>query len=79
MTKGPPPARWADSSLFRANQDGMAHTVTSAPGAPAAFSSGTVAGGGTYSHAFVTAGTYPYYCTFHGTPTIGMRGTLVAQ
>jgi plastocyanin len=61
------------------NQDGMAHTVTTAPGAPAAISSGSVAGGGTYSHVFGAAGTYQYYCTFHGTPTSGMRGTIVVQ
>jgi len=61
------------------NQDGMAHTVNSAPGAPSAFASGSVAGGGTYSHVFATAGTYQYYCMIHGTPTSGMRGTIVVQ
>ena len=61
------------------NQDGMAHTVNSAPGAPGTFASGSVAGGGTYSHVFAAAGTYQYYCSFHGTPTSGMRGAIVVQ
>lgn len=60
-------------------QDGFAHTVTSSPGAPAAFSSGSLANGATYSHLFAAAGTYPYYCAIHGTPTSGMRGTIVVQ
>jgi len=31
----------------------------------------------TYSHVFTTPGTYAYYCTIHGSPTAGMRGTVV--
>ena len=31
---------------------------------------------GTYERAFATAGTYPYHCTIHGTPTSGMRGVV---
>jgi plastocyanin len=58
------------------NHDGMSHTVTSSP---AAFSSASLANGATYSHVFAAAGTYQYYCTFHGTPTSGMRGTIVVQ
>jgi plastocyanin len=34
---------------------------------------------GTYSRTFNTAGTYAYYCTLHGTPTSGMRGSIVVQ
>jgi plastocyanin len=31
---------------------------------------------GTYQRTFADAGTYEYYCTVHGTPTTGMRGTV---
>jgi plastocyanin len=31
---------------------------------------------GTYQRTFDAAGTYDYYCTIHGTPTTGMRGTV---
>ncbi len=58
------------------NQDGYAHTVTSDTGTVL---SGSVAGGASYAHAFTVAGTYAYYCTIHGTPTSGMRGTIVVQ
>lgn len=34
---------------------------------------------GTWSRQFAAAGTYPYYCTIHGTPTSGMRGTITVQ
>jgi len=30
----------------------------------------------TFVHTFNTAGDYGYYCTIHGTPTSGMRGTV---
>ena len=69
----------AGANVTWTNQDGVTHTTTSAPGAPAAFSSGNVAAGGTFAHVFATAGTYQYYCTIHGTPASGMRGTIVVQ
>ncbi len=63
------------------NKDGFAHTATSssAPAGAATFSSGNVAGGGQFQVTFATAGTYQYYCTIHGTPTSGMRGTVIVQ
>jgi plastocyanin len=33
--------------------------------------------GDTYSHTFDEPGTYPYYCSIHGTTTTGMVGTVV--
>jgi plastocyanin len=30
----------------------------------------------TYSHVFLTPGTYVYYCTIHGTPKAAMFGTI---
>lgn len=69
----------AGSTVTWANHDGFAHTVTSAPGSPDAYNSGNVVGGNTFQHMFATAGTYVYYCTIHGTPTSGMRGTIVVR
>ncbi|MBI2404446.1 MAG: hypothetical protein HYV20_17245 [Gemmatimonadetes bacterium] len=34
---------------------------------------------GTYTRNFSGAGTYDYYCTIHGTPTSGMRGSVAVQ
>jgi plastocyanin len=34
---------------------------------------------GSYQRTFGTPGTYVYYCTIHGTPTSGMRGTITVQ
>jgi plastocyanin len=33
--------------------------------------------GDTYSHTFDEPGTYPYYCSIHGTTTTGMVGSVV--
>ena len=32
-----------------------------------------------YSHTFSSPGTYLYFCSVHGSPTAGMRGTIVVQ
>jgi plastocyanin len=34
---------------------------------------------GTYIRDFDAAGTFDYYCTVHGTPTSGMRGTILVE
>lgn len=52
------------SSVTWTNDDGVDHTVTSLSG-PAAFDSGQIAGGGTYSHRFTVVGTYTYHCADH--------------
>ncbi|MHB1377132.1 MAG: cupredoxin domain-containing protein [Candidatus Humimicrobiaceae bacterium] len=44
------------------NNDSYAHTVTSDNGA---FDSGSMAGGGTFSFTFKTAGTFSYHCSIH--------------
>jgi plastocyanin len=54
------------------NKDGVGHTVTSTTGE---FNSGTIASGGTFTHQFNTAGTYPYRCTIHS----NMNGTITVQ
>ena len=64
------------------NGTAITHTVTSSASSTEAFSSGSVAGGGTFNHTFPTAGTYNYFCTIHGadgTPPIGMHGTITVQ
>jgi plastocyanin len=40
---------------------------------------GPVSAPSTFSQTFTTPGTYLYYCVVHGTPTSGMRGTIVVQ
>ena len=63
------------------NKDGVSHTVTSAaiPAGVNPFGSGSLGANGTYSLAFNQAGSYGYYCTIHGTPNSGMRGTVIVQ
>jgi plastocyanin len=39
------------------------------------FFSPTMDAGATFSQTFTTAGTFPYYCTFH----VGMTGTVTVQ
>ncbi|HEX7337414.1 MAG TPA: Ig-like domain-containing protein [Gemmatimonadales bacterium] len=55
------------------------HDVTSS-GSPSFASSTTTAQPFTYGPVtFPTAGTYVYYCTQHGAPTVGMRGRIVVR
>ena len=35
--------------------------------------------GQTYSYVFTAPGEYPYYCTLHGSPTVGMIGVIVVE
>jgi len=52
------------------------HNVTWVGGSPAASATQS---SGTYQRTFATAGTFEYYCTIHGTPTSGMRGSITVQ
>jgi plastocyanin len=52
------------------------HNVTWVNGSPAA---SPTQSSGSYQRTFDAPGTYTYYCTIHGTPTSGMRGTVVVQ
>ena len=63
------------------NNGGNAHTVTSNAGAPAAFQSGTLNPGQTFSFTFTAAGTYGYRCEYHSNAagTSGMVGTVTVQ
>lgn len=72
----------AGATVTWRNGDAAVHTVTSATGSPETFNSGNVTPGGSYSRPFPNAGTYPYYCLFHGvneTPPSGMSGTITVQ
>ena len=66
------------STVTWTNNDGFGHTVTSSPSSAEVFNS-SVASGASYSRTFNTAGTFAYYCSIHGTPTSGMRGTIVVK
>ena len=54
------------------NSDNMIHTVTSNSGT---FDSGDMGNGKTFSFTFSTAGTYSYYCKYHG----GMTGVIIVK
>lgn len=56
---------------------GLPHTVSADDGS---FDSGDLNDGVTFSHTFELAGTYPYYCLFHGAPGgIGMSGIVIVE
>ncbi len=59
------------------NEGQANHTVTASEGS---FDSGNLTPGATFSHTFDKAGTYAYYCKYHGKPDgTGMAGTVVVQ
>jgi adhesin/invasin len=52
------------------------HNVTWVSGG---FANSSTQSTGTHQVTFPSAGTFSYYCTLHGTPTTGMRGTVTVQ
>jgi plastocyanin len=52
------------------------HNVTWVSGG---FSNSDTQASGTHEVQFPSAGTFDYYCTIHGSPTSGMRGTIAVQ
>lgn len=63
------------STVTWTNSGNMPHTVTSDTGL---FNSGSLSPGSTYSVSFGVAGTYHYYCSFHGgVGGSGMSGTVI--
>jgi len=56
------------------NGTGVSHNLLEDGVAPE-FSSGNIAAGGTFSHTFTTAGSYPYHCTIHPS----MVGTITVN
>lgn len=72
----------AGTNVTFLNKDGFTHTTNSSsvPNGASQWSSGNVAGGGTYGPlAFTVPGTYQYYCSIHGAAGSGMHGTIVVQ
>jgi plastocyanin len=62
-----------DSVKWVNTSSGFDHTATSNTGF---FDTGSVAPGGSKTKVFQFAGSFPYYCQFHGSPTFGMRGKV---
>jgi plastocyanin len=55
---------------------GSAHNITSDD---LSFTSGLPVERGNFQRTFNTPGTYGYHCQVHGSPTVGMRGTVVVR
>jgi plastocyanin len=68
--------RVVEGTTIRWRNDGQnPHTVTADSGL---FESETLGSGDTYEYTFESAGTFPYYCAFHGGPGgSGMSATIV--
>ena len=75
----------ANTAVTWDNDSGLDHTVTfTTPTAALGVSGGA---GGSFNapassnnqRQFAAAGTYAFHCTIHGTPTSGMRGSVVVQ
>ncbi len=67
----------AGQAVTWTNSGSLQHTVTSDGGDPAAFDSGTLNPGQTFSYTFTMTGTYNYHCAFH--VSMGMTGTVIVQ
>lgn len=64
----------AGTTITWVHQGRLTHTVTANDGS---FNSGNLRNGDTFSFTFSEAGSYPYYCRFHGSPGgFGMAGTI---
>lgn len=74
-TFNPPKLDIAAGTTVRWVNDGRnTHNVTPVNGKY--FGSPNLKPGRSYVHTFSDAGTFAYYCTLHGTPTSGQRGSL---
>ena len=65
----------AGTKVTWTNGGKILHSVK--PNTGNAFGTKALARGKSYSYTFKKPGTYAYYCTFHGSPTSGQRGTIV--
>ncbi|HET6760776.1 MAG TPA: plastocyanin/azurin family copper-binding protein [Gemmatimonadaceae bacterium] len=75
----------ANAAVTWTNDSGTIHNVTFAT-PTAALPVGAGGGGDIPDHSsgsnqrrFAAAGSYPFHCTIHGTPTSGMRGSVTVQ
>jgi plastocyanin len=62
------------STVMWMNNDSVSHTTTSMTGV---WDSGPIPPGGTFSHTFTQAGTFPYFCTIHG--AAAQNGVIMVQ
>jgi plastocyanin len=70
----------AGTTVTFINGDGFNHTTTSSSVPSGASSWNTTVGAGSSTSVMLSVkGTYQYYCTIHGTPTTGMRGTITVN
>ncbi len=61
------------------NKGVSAHTSTSDPSSAKMWDSGQMGPGASFGVTFISAGTFTYYCANHGSPGVGMHGTVVVQ
>ena len=64
------------SAVTWVNRGKAPHEVTAVDGS---FSSGNIAPGASYRYTPTRAGSFAYYCRYHGTATTGMTGTLTVS
>jgi plastocyanin len=75
----------ANTAVTWDNDSGIDHNVTFATPTAALGVSGGAGGSfnapaaSTNARQFAAAGTYNFHCNIHGTPTSGMRGSVVVQ
>ncbi len=66
----------AGTTVVWENGGRNAHNVLPVEGEDWGVQAEEFAPGATFSHRFTEPGTYPYYCSLHGTTTKGMVGTV---
>jgi len=73
--------RWSNGSSARHNILDASEGWSDATPAPGDFGvdADTFDATGEYSFAFDAPGTYAYYCSIHGAPTVGMTGTVIVE
>ncbi|HEY1951806.1 MAG TPA: plastocyanin/azurin family copper-binding protein [Gemmatimonadaceae bacterium] len=76
----------AGTTVTWTNDSGVIHNITwvTAAGRNAALAGDGTGdmpnfGAGSHTRLFSTPGTYDFYCTIHGSPTVGMHATLTVQ
>jgi plastocyanin len=65
----------AGTKVVWTNKGKILHNVRPSQGK--AFGTKAVSSGKSYSYRFKKPGEYAYYCSFHGSPTSGQRGTII--
>jgi plastocyanin len=68
----------AGTKVTWTNKGKILHNVTPSKKAQK-FGTKSLPKGKSYSYTFTKPGTYAYYCSFHGSPGSGQRGTIVVE